>query len=194
MKITAIDICAVLAALAASCAARDFSPEAYRHLPDWENPYITSSNRLPARAAFVPAHDEATARKIAFLQEPRNASQWVESLDGEWDFHWRAVPEPFDTDIPAKDAKITVPSCWQLQGEYDVPIYTNSRYPHVRNPPRIMEPDPPEDFTAYRMRNPVGTYRRTFSIPNAWQGRRITLRFDGVYSAFYVRINGVTAG
>ena len=177
-------------------AAEDFSPSAYAGLPDWENPYVTSSNRLPARAVFVPAATLEEAVDIAYLKKPRTASKWVLSLDGAWDFEWRPSPEGygrFERVDAKKYGKIAVPGCWQLQGDYDPPIYTNVRYPHVKHPPYIME-DPPTNYTAFVYRNPVGTYRREFTVPKEWKGRRIVLHFGGVYSAFYVRINGVEVG
>jgi len=44
------------------------------------------------------------------------------------------------------------------------------------------------------MRNPVGLYTTTFACPSDWCGRRTVLRFHGVSSAFYVRVNGQTVG
>ena len=37
-------------------------------------------------------------------------------------------------------------------------------------------------------------YRKTFSLPDDWQGQRILLRFDGVHSEYHVYINGKKAG
>jgi beta-galactosidase len=75
-----------------------------------------------------------------------------------------------------------VPSNWEMHG-YDKPIYLNIRYPHPTNPPYIAH--------EY---NPVGSYRREFTIPAAWDGRQVFLHFDGVMSAFYVWINGQMVG
>ena len=41
---------------------------------------------------------------------------------------------------------------------------------------------------------PVSSYRTTFNVPDSWKGRRIRLRFDGVYSAYYVWVNGHKVG
>ena len=57
----------LLAAVGASALAPDFSPEAYAALPAWENPYVTSSNRLPARAVVVPCESREVAVRIAEL-------------------------------------------------------------------------------------------------------------------------------
>ena len=82
----------------------------------------------------------------------------------------------------SKWAEIPVPSNWEMHG-YDHAIYLNIRYPFPTNPPYIDH-----DY------NPVGSYRREFTIPDAWDGRQVFLHFDGVMSAFYVWINGQMVG
>lgn len=179
--------------------AQDYSPESYQDLPDWENPYVIGINKLPSRTVFTPTPDRKQALRIAALQANRNSSPWVQMLNGTWQFHYVARPEkrPVDfykPDFNVSDWKtIAVPSCWQLEGDYDPPIYVNQGYPHVRKPPYIM-PDPPKNYTAYTYRNPVGSYRRTFSIDPAWKGRKVVLHFEGVASAMYVWVNGTKIG
>ena len=53
---------------------------------------------------------------------------------------------------------------------------------------------PPENYTSFKMRNPVGLYTTTFKRPWRWWFRRTVLRFHGVSSAFYVRVNGKDVG
>ena len=53
---------------------------------------------------------------------------------------------------------------------------------------------PPEHWTTYKDRNEVGSYRRTFTIPDNWNGREIYINFDGVDSFFYLWINGSYIG
>ncbi len=38
--------------------------------------------------------------------------------------------------------------------------------------------------------NEVGSYRRSFTIPSDWQGRRVVLCFEGVISFYYAWVNG----
>ena len=65
-----------------------------------------------------------------------------------------------------------------------MPIYVNIKYPWGKaDPPHI-----PHD------NNPVGSYRRHFTVPAAWAGREVYLHFDGVNSFFYVWINGRKVG
>lgn len=161
--------------------------------PDWENPSVVQRNRLPARAAFVPYPDEETAR----LCRPED-SPYRLSLNGLWTFHWSPRPQerPADFYRPEYSVEawetIRVPSNWQMEG-YDLPIYTSSQYPFRIDPPHVTG-EPPKEWTSWRNRNPVGSYRRTFELPASWKGRRVFLHFAGVKSAFYVWVNGVAVG
>ncbi len=149
---------------------------------DWENPKLTNRNRLPARAYSFPYPDAASA-----ATGERAASPWFMLLNGQWDF-WYAetvaeAPEGFeadDFDTLGWDT-IAVPSSWQMLG-YGRPHYTNVIYPFPVCPPRV----PTE--------NPTGCYRRDFVLPEAWDGRAIRLRFEGVDSAFHVWVNGQEIG
>lgn len=49
---------------------------------------------------------------------------------------------------------------------------------------------PPQDWVTYKHRNEVGSYRRTFAIPEDWKEREVYINFDGVSSFFYLWING----
>ena len=151
--------------------------------PDWENPDIVGINKEAPHATLSVYADEASAR-----DGKREASPYFLSLNGTWQFHWVPRPEdrPVDFYKPDYDAKawpgIPVPSNWQMQG-YDFPHYTNIVYPFEKNPPYIRHEH-----------NPVGSYRRTFTIPAGWDGRQIFLHFAGVESAMYVWVNGQKVG
>ncbi|TWT92857.1 Beta-galactosidase [Botrimarina colliarenosi] len=159
--------------------------------PDWENPAVVQINRQPVRATYTPYASAETARA-------GGESERVASLNGRWKFHWAPTPEQRPTGFhqPGFDTEnwdeIVVPGNWQTQG-YGVPIYTNVRYPFRKAPPRVTL-DPPEDFTQYKLRNPVGSYSRNFKLPNDWEGDRVFLLFGGVKSAFYVWVNGQRVG
>ncbi|MBO7720973.1 MAG: hypothetical protein J6T01_01050 [Kiritimatiellae bacterium] len=156
----------------------------------WQTPEVNSINRLPARCLAVPCETEEMAVDIAKWLRPKSDSRWVISLDGEWDFRWKRSP---DRDWE-KTSKIKVPSCWQLQGEYDPPLYINSLYPLAFNQSGDPMGEPPAGFTSREFRNPVGLYKTTFKRPWRWWFRRTVLRFEGVSSAFYVRVNGEDVG
>lgn len=157
--------------------------------PDWENPRVIGIHKLPPAASMVVFPDIPSAQASDEILTRRFESSYYQSLAGDWKFHW--VPKPADRPVDFYRADyddsawkpIPVPSNWQCQG-YDIPIYVNIRYPFSpTNPPFI-----PHD------NNPVGSYRRTFSVPEGWSGRDVFLHFDGVESAFYVWVNGQRVG
>ena len=161
--------------------------------PDWENEQIIGRNKEPGRTTAYPCPD----RRVA-LSDDRSANPWAKSLCGDWKFHWAPDPgsRPKTFFQPQNDVSgwddIPVPSNWQMHG-YGVPLYVNITYPFHKDPPRVMG-EPPKEYTNYRHRNPVGSYRRTFTVPDGWKGRQVFLHFDGVDSAFYLWINGKEAG
>ncbi|MBN1362750.1 MAG: alpha-L-fucosidase [Sedimentisphaerales bacterium] len=161
--------------------------------PDWENEQVIGCNRLPAHATFVPFPDVESA-----LKGTREASPYVLALNGMWRFHWSPKPEDRPAEFWREDYDVSqwdtigVPSNWQMRG-YGTPIYTSSQYPFKVDPPRVTG-TPPSDWTAYKLRNPVGSYRRTFTLPESWTGRRVFLHFAGVKSTFYVWVNGQQIG
>ena len=89
--------------------------------------------------------------------------------------------------------EIPVPSNWEMQG-YGTPIYTNITYPFKRDFPRVTSTPDDHSWTAYDQRDPVGSYRREFTVPEQWSGRQVYLLFHGVNSAYYVWINGQKVG
>ena len=113
------------------------------------------------------------------------------SLNGDWDFTWVSGKSG---EAPRK-AKIAVPGCWQLQGDFDPPLYTNSKYPFAIRPP-VASGETPEhpDWTINRFPDPVGVYEREFVLPARWEGRRIVVHFGGVSSANVEAAIDVLAG
>ncbi len=162
--------------------------------PDWENPEIFEINRLPPRNPVWPCPDLPTA-----LAGNYDSSPWLLSLNGRWRFNWVPQPEerPRDFFLPEYDSSdwdtLTVPSQWELEG-YGTPLYSNQKYPFKVDPPRVTsEPEPQR--TTFKERNPVGAYRRDFSIdPHQLENRRVLLHFAGVRAAFYVWVNGRKIG
>jgi len=184
---------ATFALMALALTAGLMTPGAKAQDRDWENPQIVGRNKLPGRATFLPYADAPSARKAT-----RGASPFHQSLNGKWKFNWVPQPSkrPIDFYKPTFDVSawktIPVPSNWQIHG-YGVPIYCNQPYPFKKDPPRVMG-TPPQDWPAFKHRNPVGSYRHTFTLPAAWKGRQAFIHFDGVSSAFYLWINGQKVG
>lgn len=148
----------------------------------WENPELTSLNKLPPRATFTsfPAARAARTRD-------RAKSAWWRSLDGEWRF--RLAPDPRTaarwlagdaTGAPAETG-ISVPGSWDLQG-HGQPHYTNVQMPFPNEPPHVPAA------------NPTGIYRRRFTVPAAWRNRRIVVHFGSADSLLCVYVNGTAVG
>lgn len=161
------------------------------------SPQIFGVNKLPPRGNFWPCPD---AESAAVSAKKYASSPWTASLNGEWKFHWCARPEesPKNFFLPEYDASgwqtIPVPATWEREG-YGTPIYTNFTYPFKADPPFVMG-EPPQNYTTFRERNPVGSYVREFEIPREWDRKtqRIILHFGGVSSAMFVWVNGKPVG
>ena len=145
---------------------------------DWENPQIVGINKLPAHAINIPFADKETAVSIPHTQSP-----YVQSLNGRWQFQLFPNPQTALANLNNTEwGTIPVPSNWTMEG-YDKPIYTNIQMPIPPNPPFVPEED-----------NPTGLYRHTFTVPDAWNGRRTIISLEGVESAFYLWLNGQKVG
>ncbi|MDT0614875.1 glycoside hydrolase family 2 TIM barrel-domain containing protein [Streptomyces lancefieldiae] len=159
--------------------------------PEWNDFGVFRLGTEPPHTTLMPYADVRAA-----LAGDRTRSPYRLSLDGTWKFAYADRPEDRDADFHRTDVDdgdwdtIPVPSVWQTHG-HDFPIYLNITYPYG-GPNGLGEaPQPPAAPTRY---NPVGQYRRTFTVPRDWSGRRTFLHFEGVKSAHYVWINGELVG
>src|SRR5574344_208351 len=169
---------------------------------EWDDPKVTSVNREEAHTLAIPMANEADVSK-----NDMRVSPYYQSLDGTWKFDWVSNPSKVQEDKCAKDyndaswSDIDVPSSWQVYGfrnnkNWDKPLYCNVAYPFSYNESTYsVMADRPGWFT-YRgdMTNPVGTYRRTFTIPSDWEGREVYVRFNGVGHGYYLWVNGQRVG
>lgn len=160
---------------------------------EWEDQSIYRLHKEPPHATKMPYPDQESA-----LIKQRMESDYCRLLNGQWKYHWSRRPDerPFDfylTDFDDSDwDTIRVPANVEIEG-YGTPIYTNARYPFVRDAPRVMG-EPPEGWTTYRDRNPISSYRLRFTVPDEWAGRQTFIVFNGVESAFYLWCNGKQVG
>ncbi|WP_294477180.1 glycoside hydrolase family 2 TIM barrel-domain containing protein [uncultured Bacteroides sp.] len=174
---------------------------------EWESPENLALNKEQPHAYFFPFQSVENARKVL----PENSKFW-QSLNGDWKFNWAPDPDSrpkdfykTDYDVAAWDA-IPVPSSWNIYGiqkdgslKYGTPIYVNQPviFQHsvkVDDWRGGVMRTPPTNWTTYKTRNEVGSYRRDFDIPQDWDGREIFISFDGVDSFFYLWINGQYVG
>ena len=152
-----------------------------------------------AHATFVPYASTASMQqddcyKYPWLT-PKRANYLL--LNGKWKFHYTAdwkQGKPEKDDFWADNADVSswkelqVPLNWEMAG-YDVPVYNNVGYPFENKPPFITA------FNDNFDKNPVGSYRRNFCLPDGWdQDKRVFLHFDGACSAIVVWVNGKYAG
>ena len=164
-----------------------------------ENEKVFEHWKQKAHATFIPYSSTAMMQKDDCYKypwlEPKHAD--VLSLNGDWKFHYtadRSNGRPGKDDFYADNADVSgwdnirVPLNWEMAG-YDVPVYNNVGYPFHNNPPFIKAFD--DNFD----KNPVGSYRRNFTLPENWKdGRRVFIHFDGACSAIVVWVNGQYAG
>ncbi|MFO8002030.1 MAG: glycoside hydrolase family 2 TIM barrel-domain containing protein, partial [Marinilabilia sp.] len=150
---------------------------------DWENPAVNEINKESPHAWFIPYANENEL-------DPNDkwSSSLIKSLNGEWTFHLSENPAErphyfFKDDFDDRDwGTIHVPSNWELEG-YDYPIYTNIQYPHAKTPPEIQD-----------HYNPVGSYKKTFTIPDNWEDQEVFIHFGAVSSAMNIWVNEEKVG
>ena len=192
-KIAAYSL-AMFAPCAAALAAQPTGTE-------WKEPENLSFGREERRAAFSSFDTLESALKIL----PEFSERTI-SLDSEtaWKFKWSPDPasRPVGFEKPDYDVSgwetIKVPCSWQAygangKGGWGTALYVNQTYPFKRDQPDVMG-EPPKDWTSYAARNPVGSYRRDFDVPEKWNGQEIFLKFDAVDSFFYLWVNGEYVG
>lgn len=148
---------------------------------NWEDPSILHVNCEEPRAYFIPFAIED--RKNNYSRED---SGFFNCLNGSWRFKYfdsiHQVCDGFyrsEENIDLYD-QIPVPSNWQMYG-YDIPNYSNEKYPFPCDPPFI-----PVD-------NPAGIYLRDFEI-DPYERKKYYINFEGVDSSFYLWMNGSFIG
>lgn len=173
---------------------QNFSPQDTATVPkEIEDPENIGINKEAAHATLMPyaSLEEALTAK-------RHSSSFSQSLNGMWKFNWVDWPQKrpvnfYKTDYDVSAWKeIKVPSNWQVQG-YGTPNYSNFTYIFKKDFPHVMG-IPSEKYTNFTERNPVGSYRRDFTLPENWKGRRIFITFDGVDAGFFLWVNGKKVG
>ncbi len=171
--------------------------------PEWNDELVSGVNKEKACQIGIPFANERQAM-AAVIEE----SSYYKTLNGTWKFHWVADPKerPQDFYLPDYDVSgwddIKVPATWQIEAvrhnkPWDKPLYCNVVYPYAIPGkvqwPNVIQPRP-ADYTFANMPNPVGSYRREFTLPESWDGRDVFIRFNGVEAGFYIWLNGQKVG
>lgn len=160
-----------------------------------EDPEVFAQGQEPTHAPRTVPYATAEAARAANVFGTELEERWSESpyfqlLNGVWDFAYydrpALVPEGEDQ---MEWAPIRVPKSWQTAG-YDELVYRNIEltWTALDQATNTTPPDVPDDY------NPVGVYRRMFTVDAAWEGRRTFLHFEGVKQAFFVWVNGTYVG
>ncbi len=165
---------------------------------EWENETIFAVNKEIGHVTYIPYPNVAKLKADPHFEQPwlESKSSYYLSLNGNWKFNWVKQPSERPVDFYKTDydvskwKEIHVPSNWEML-RYGTPIYTNITYPYVNRPPLIQ---PQKGYTSEKEPNPVGSYRRNFTLPSDWNDKEVILHFDGVYSGIYVWINGEKVG
>lgn len=150
--------------------------------PDLENPGMLELHKERPHCTMYP-FDKV---QDAIRNDPR-CSPYIVFLNGKWKFHYSPDPGSRPVDFYKDEynteswEEILVPGNWELQG-FGQPIYLDEEYPFPPDPPLVPE------------ENPVGSYKRFFTVPTSWEGRQVFLHIGSMKSAGYIWVNGEPAG
>ena len=146
---------------------------------------ITGLNKLPYHTESVPYMGLSEAMECDFAK-----SSYYHSLSGVWRFYYAKslldIPDGFENKSGEGWDEIPVPSCWQMHG-YGNPKYINVGYAFLKKGDTGTPP-----FTAEE--NAAGIYKRTFTVPSSFSGKRVILRIGAVTSSAKVFVNGREVG
>lgn len=162
------------------CIAQAFAVRGQSN--DWENQQLVDKGKEKPHTTFM-----LFDRKNEALADDYSRSANYKSLNGTWKFvyvdkHADRIKDYYRSDLSdAYWSNIEVPSNWELKG-FGVPIYTNITYPYPANPPLIGE------------NNPVGTYRKRFTVPASWDGKEVLLHFGSISGCAFIYVNGQKVG
>lgn len=152
----------------------------------WENPYIIKENKEDGHNTALP---RATVKDAVEATEPPMKLL----LNGTWKFYWQQGVDNLRTDYYADNYDdsewddIEVPSLWQLKG-YGKPIYLCAYLPSALSTVKGEIPKINHEL------NEIGVYRRTFELPENFDGKEIFIHFGAVKAGFFLYINGRRIG
>ncbi len=163
-----------------------------------ENEQVISENKEDAHASFTSF--------VSLKNLKANTPTFKKSLNGIWDFNWVKNPADRPTEFMNPTLrlidwkKIKVPSNWEVEG-FGTPIYVNHQYEFsdykamvaddMELIDRIYPKNPGKVPHTY---NPVGSYRREFTLSENWMNNEVFLHIGALKSGGFVWLNGKYIG
>ena len=167
------------------------------------NPQKFAQYKEDAHATYVPYASSADMMADANYEKPWLAptKAMTMSLNGTWKFKYisnynnQAPSSTYYSNTASTSGwdNIRVPLSWEMAG-YDTPVYTNEGNPGYPFTPVNNSWTTQANYRSNCDTNPLGYYRRTFTLPTDWNDKRVMVHFDGAYSAIAVYINGKYVG
>lgn len=160
-----------------------------------EDPTVYAQNQEPTHSPRTIPYSTIDAARAANDSGTELETRWSHSpffqlLNGTWAFSFYERPALVpDTYEQVEWETIRVPKSWQTAG-YDRLVYRNTplTWTGLDGAADTRPPEVPDDY------NPVGVYRRLFTVSSDWRQRRTFLHFEGVKQAFFVWVNGTYVG
>ena len=167
------------------------------------NPQKFAQYKEDAHATYIPYASSADMMADANYEKPWLAptKAMTMSLNGTWKFKYirnynnQAPSSTYYSNTASTSDwdNIRVPLSWEMAG-YDTPVYTNEGNPGYPFTPVKNSWTTQANYRSNCGTNPLGYYRRTFTLPTDWNDKRVMVHFDGAYSAIAVYINGKYVG
>jgi len=151
---------------------------------------------LFAGTRFAQAHvdfNHEFAPSETWVKAPEKPLRDDVSLNGSWQFQPVALPVNFKESVdPAPELTPPVPNGWEktplkVPSSWNVNIFADRK---GQGGDFRCYPSYPEAWEKVKM----GWLRRNFTVPAAWQGRRILIHFAAAAGDIRVQINGKDAG
>ena len=160
---------------------------AFAQKDEWKNSTLNELNRFPMHASYFAFENKNLAQN-----GNRNESGNFLTMNGLWKFYWVKDSDKRPLNFYKTDYEdagwnlLNIPAVWELNG-YGDPIYVNIGYPW-KSQAWVSPPNVPV------VNNHVGSYRRTFEIPQNWTGKQVIAHFGSVTSNMYLWVNGKYVG
>lgn len=149
----------------------------------WENHQVFAINKEAPHATLFPF----ASPSAALVNNKANSANYL-LLNGLWKFNWQRSAQSQPVGFEQSDyddsnwGHIPVPGNWEVKG-YGYPIYLDERFPFT-----TTWPNAPKDY------NPIGSYRKTFELPNHWKNKQVFLHVGAAKSSLDVWLNGEKVG